>query len=164
MSKERTNTKGKKAAFLKAYSECGSIFHACKAVKISRKSYYDWRASDKAFAEAADEAFTVNTERLEFTAYKRAVGTPAVYDDRGNIIRAERGGSDTLLIFLLKSRKPGTYAEHFKHEHSGEGATFANWLDYWKQRGAIKPGGVLGKDPLPTRKISNGKPRGKALG
>lgn len=48
-------------------------------------------------------AFQSNA-RLSQTAYQRAMGTPAEYDEQGRLVRAERQGSDNMLIFLCKVR------------------------------------------------------------
>lgn len=42
--------------------------------------------------------------RLSQTAFQRAIGSPAEYDEQGRKIREERPGSDTMLIFLCKVR------------------------------------------------------------
>lgn len=73
-----------------------SIASACKAERIGRRTYYDWRNDDPAFATAADDAIEYGTDTLEDEAKRRAVGLH---------------GSDTLLIFLLKARRPEKYAE-----------------------------------------------------
>lgn len=74
-----------------------SIEAACKSEKIGRQSYYDWRHDDPVFAAAADAAIESGTDYLEDIARKRAV--------------AAEDGSDTLLIFLLKARRPTKYRE-----------------------------------------------------
>lgn len=69
---------------------------ACKAEGIARSSYYLWLADDPDFAKAVDDALESGTDLLEDEAKRRAVGL---------------SGSDTLLIFLLKARRPDKYRE-----------------------------------------------------
>jgi hypothetical protein len=73
-----------------------SIAAACRAERIARSTYYEWRDSDPGFASLADAAIEAGTDLLEDEAKRRAIGP---------------GGSDTLLIFLLKARRPDKYAE-----------------------------------------------------
>lgn len=69
---------------------------ACNVEGIGRRTYYDWRETDPVFAQAADTAIEAGTDVLEDEAKRRAVGL---------------SGSDTLLIFLLKARRPDKYRE-----------------------------------------------------
>lgn len=91
----RTPKKGDR--FLDKLRQGYSISAACKAEHIGRRSYYDWRKDDPEFAAMADTAIEEGTDHLEDVARKRAV--------------APKDGSDTLLIFLLKARRPNTYRE-----------------------------------------------------
>lgn len=90
----RTPKKGDR--LLSKLAQGWSITAACKAEKIGRQTYYDWRNDDPAFAAAADVAIEAGTDLLEDEANRRAVGL---------------NGSDTLLIFLLKARRPDKYRE-----------------------------------------------------
>jgi len=83
-----------------------SVSNACRAQGISRQTYYRWRDEDEAFAAAADHALEQGTDLLEDKARDRAART-----------------SDTLMIFLLKARRPDKYREKSTVEHTGpEGA------------------------------------------
>lgn len=73
-----------------------SVAAACKAEKIGRTAYYAWIKSDPEFAAAAEDAIEAGTDLLEDEAKRRATGPR---------------GSDTLLIFLLKARRPEKYRE-----------------------------------------------------
>lgn len=72
----------------------GTVMAACQAERIHRSTYYAWRAADPAFAARADDAIEAGTDELEEIALKRAIT-----------------GSDTLLIFLQKARRPEKYRE-----------------------------------------------------
>lgn len=87
-----------------------TITAAAKASGICRRTAYSWRESDKTFAEAWDDALEIGTEKLETEATRRALE-----------------GSDTLLIFLLKARRPKIYRERVSTEVTGpDGQPLAN--------------------------------------
>jgi hypothetical protein len=96
----RTPEKGER--LLAKLAQGYSVTAACKAEKIGRQTYYDWRNGDDAFAKAADAAIEQGTDVLEDAARSRAL-----YQ------------SDTLLIFLLKARRRDKYGD--KQEVSGPG-------------------------------------------
>jgi hypothetical protein len=89
--------------WLAAYEECGTVVGACKVAKISRQTAYNYRRDNEGFAAAWDKLETAVTELLEKTAVQRALD-----------------GSDRLMEFMLKARRPGTYRESVKMEHSGK--------------------------------------------
>jgi len=78
---------------------------------IGRHTAYNWRSSDDAFAVAWDDALESGADCLEDIAFKRA----------------ERS-SDTLLIFLLKARRPKKYCDKMRmQEHQDrDNMSFAN--------------------------------------
>ena len=86
----------KKDAFLDAVRSGSSIVEAAAAAHIPRSTLYRHRRVDEAFAAEWDEAFDDGADALEQEAQRRALD-----------------GSDTLLIFLLKSRRPQRFA-HFE--------------------------------------------------
>lgn len=90
----------------------GNVSKACEAAGISRRTVYNWREEDLVFAAAWDEAVEFGTDELEEEARRRAfagVDEPVFY--QGEECGAVRKYSDTLLIFLLKGRKPDKYRE-----------------------------------------------------
>jgi len=103
----RTSIKGEK--LLEKLSKGYSVSSACAAENIGRRTYYDWRTADPEFASAADEAIEIGIDKLEDEANRRAKGP---------------NGSDTLLIFLLKSRRRAVYGD--KVEHTG---SFTNTVE-----------------------------------
>ena len=100
----RTAEKGEK--LLAKLSQGFSVSSACVAEKISRTAFYEWKRSDEAFAALVDDAIESGTDRLEDVALKRAV--------------APKDASDTLLIFLLKGRRPDKFRERASVEHTGK--------------------------------------------
>ena len=92
----RSNRATKKDKFLSALSESGIVGAACDIAGIGRRTVYEWRSVDDAFAAKGYEALQNAGERLEAEARKRAVN-----------------GSDTLLIFLLKGIYPEKYRDRY---------------------------------------------------
>jgi hypothetical protein len=90
----------------------GNVSRACAAIELTRTRAYEWRAADPLFAEAWDEAVEFGTDELEEEARRRAfsgVDEPVFY--QGEMCGEVRKYSDTLLIFLLKGRRPDKYRE-----------------------------------------------------
>jgi len=92
-----------KPDFIAALSEAGTVTEACRKSGVSRTTAYRARQQDEAFALQWADVEEEGTELLEKVAVQRAVD-----------------GSDTLMIFLLKSRRPQKYRENVKIEHGGE--------------------------------------------
>lgn len=114
----RAQTARLKRHFLELFARQGNISAACRALGLERRRVYDWQESDDQFAAAFREAEIESTERLEAEAYRRA------HDGVARTKRAYYAGevideieeleySDTLLIFLLKARRPDKYREKF---------------------------------------------------
>lgn len=89
--------------FLEAFAETGMVSQACRIAGINRSTAYRARQRNESFALAWADVEERTTEELEQVARQRAVD-----------------GSDTLMIFLLKARRPETYRENVKIEHSGQ--------------------------------------------
>lgn len=114
MANRTKQTAKKREQFLAALRSNGTVFSACKAAGIGRATAYEWRTDDEAFRAAWDEALDDATDLLEDVAIRRAAD-----------------GSDTLLIFLLKARRPEQYRDTTNanvnmkatHEHSGPAGT-----------------------------------------
>ncbi|HEU0218945.1 MAG TPA: hypothetical protein VFQ90_19975 [Stellaceae bacterium] len=87
-------TRKNRAAFLTALAAGNSVATAAEIAGIGRASAYDWRDADLDFANDWDDAVERSVDALEDVARARAVA-----------------GSDLLLIFLLRHRRPGTYRE-----------------------------------------------------
>lgn len=91
---EFTHSDADKARALRAFMVAGTITAACEAAGIARATWYNWLEADEAFRNQAMALKEASTEELEEEAIRRA-----------------KHGSDTLLIFLLKSRRPGIYRD-----------------------------------------------------
>ena len=107
---KRTPEKDRKAnaqgVFVEQLVKGETITAAAKAAGICRRTAYSWRESDEAFAEAWDDALEIGTEKLETEATRRALES-----------------SDTLLIFLLKARRPNVYRDRVSAELTGPNGT-----------------------------------------
>ena len=154
-----------KAMFLAQLADAGMVTESAQAAGVDRKTVYNWRKTDKEFAQAWDDALVAGTEILEREATRRAVDgveEPVIYQGQptplyernpdgstkfrivmvddgqgGKIQRQEpvplldehgnprfltiRKPSDTLMIFLLKARRPDKYRERFTAELTGKG-------------------------------------------
>lgn len=107
-------THKKETEFLALLAEGNTVAHAASILRVGRATAYEHRAMDAAFAVAWDEAFEAGTEVLEQIAKQRAtVGhkRDVILKD-GTVITVQEQPSDTLLIFLLKGRKPDTYRDN----------------------------------------------------
>lgn len=89
-------------AFLAALERSGMVSEAARAAGVGRRTAYDRRERDEQFAQAWDEALEAATEELEQEAVRRAMD-----------------GSDLLLMFLLKARRPRVYVERHQLRHTG---------------------------------------------
>lgn len=128
--------------FFQALAADGVVGRACELAGYARFSVYDYRRKDPEFRQRWAEALERSTERLEAEAFRRANEGHSSYvvsngrvvhlevykrDSEGNIVvgtdgkpiilerkpLVERKHSDTLMIFLLKARRPEKYRDRF---------------------------------------------------
>ena len=115
-SKPRRNWK---PTWLNAFRETGMVTAACRVAKVGRRTVYD-ASIDEEFAAAWDEIEQETTDVMEREAYRRAVdGVPEPLVSAGKHVTDVRKYSDTLLIFMLKGRRPEKFRENVKVEHGG---------------------------------------------
>lgn len=93
----------KKADFLIFYEEqLATIAPACRAVGISRQTFYNWRDSDPDFAEKVKEIDEMEIDFVEYALKKRI-----------------KEGDTTAQIFYLKTKgKERGYKEKQEVEHT----------------------------------------------
>lgn len=85
---------------------------SCEMAGLPRSTVYDWRHADQAFAQAWDAALELGTDALEDEAVRRAYhGTDKPVYQGGKQVGTVREFSDTLLIFMLKARRPEKFKE-----------------------------------------------------
>lgn len=110
----------RKREWLDAFERMGTVVHACKETETARSTVYNWRQHDEAFALEWADVEEVTTERMEREAYRRAVeGVRRDVLYQGTKVGEEQHYSDTLMIFMLKARRPDKYRENVKMELSG---------------------------------------------
>lgn len=113
--------KKRRAAFLEALAETANVTHACKQALVPRRTAYQWREDVPKFADAWDDAVELGTDALEDEAVRRAhagVDKPVFY--QGEVCGAIREYSDTLLIFMLKARRPDKFKERAEVNHKSD--------------------------------------------
>ena len=98
--------------FLAAIAESGNITIACEAARLSRAAVYQWRADDPSFAAEWDAALERGLDSLEDELMRRAKdGNLRPVFQGGELVGHVREYSDTLGIFLLKSRRRHIYGD-----------------------------------------------------
>jgi hypothetical protein len=98
--------------FLAALTEGSSVTDAARQANVHVTRAYQRRRQDEAFRQAWKEAAHIGTECLEQEAARRAYhGTLKPVFHKGVECGTIREYSDTLMIFLLKARRPAVYRE-----------------------------------------------------
>lgn len=123
-------------AFLAAYKLTGRITKAADAAGISRWAHYRLLEKSPQYRAEFAKADLIAADSLEDEAVRRAregVRRPVVY--HGNLVTIPKDPndpesevitlteveySDTLLLALLKAKKPEQYRERIDAKHSGE--------------------------------------------
>jgi len=109
-----------KAGFLQLYAQHGNISRACQQITINRATVYEWLEDDAEFKALYDLASDDASDALEYEARRRGVeGTLKPVYQMGKRVGTIREFSDSLLITLLKGKRPEVFRERF--EHSGPG-------------------------------------------
>ena len=120
-------TAKKRAKFLEVLADTANVTKASDAIGIDRFSLYRIRDKDEEFRLQWDEAVERGTNRLEDEAVRRATegwDEPVFY--LGQQTGMVRKFSDTLLIFMLKARRPEKFRERIEQQHTGkDGAPLA---------------------------------------
>ena len=110
--------------FLVELAEGHTVKTAATLARLGHTAVYARRTSDPVFAAAWSDALEQGTQVLEEEARRRAlvgVSEPVFY--KGEVCGEVQKYSDTLLIFMLKARRPEVYRErvdvsgNVKHEH-----------------------------------------------
>lgn len=102
-------------AFLAAIVRGSHVRDACEEAGISGQLPYHRRQNDEEFGRAWQEASDIGTKALESEAARRAYhGTLKPVFHKGNECGRIREYSDTLLMFLLRARRPKKYRDNLK--------------------------------------------------
>jgi hypothetical protein len=107
--------------FLEAFRQCGTISRAAKAVGINRDTVLNWRNQDSEFEKLFINADCDIADELEAHAIERATtGVRKTVYFRGTRIGETIEKSDTLLMFLLRARRPELYRDKCEHDRVEE--------------------------------------------
>ena len=100
----------KKERFLIELASGASVRTAALSVSVKPEAPYEWRKLDQAFAERWQLAEEAGTDLIEEEAFRRAVtGVEKPVYRGGEIVGHVSDFSDTMLMFLLKARRPERY-------------------------------------------------------
>lgn len=111
----------KKAVFLDALSRTASVTKACILTKIPRRTVYEWRLADEAFKKQWDDAIELSIDALEDEAVRRAFeGVRKPVFQGGKRVGHIQEYSDTLLIFMLKGRRPERFKDRAVIDHGNK--------------------------------------------
>jgi hypothetical protein len=103
-----------RAAFLEALRNTGNVSTSCQIAGLPRSCVYDWRAADPEFAADWASAVELGCDALEDEAVRRGCeGHLRPVFHRSKEIGAIREYSDTLLIFMLKARRPAKFKDNY---------------------------------------------------
>jgi hypothetical protein len=121
MTRGRSNrTDRARETFLEVLRDTCNVSEAARAAGMSRRSAYDWRDADQAFAADWADAEQEAADKLEREAWRRAVdGVDKPVTFQGRITATYKEYSDRMLEILLKGHRPEKFADRVKAEHSG---------------------------------------------
>jgi len=101
---------GWQEVFLVHLRNTGNVSAAARAAGTCRSRCYEWRRRDHVFAAAWVDALEEAADRLEMEAFRRAV--TGVGEERffqGRVVGEVTRYSDSLLMFLLRARRPARF-------------------------------------------------------
>jgi hypothetical protein len=113
---------GWQEVFLAQLRETGNVSAAARAAGTCRSRCYEWRRRDQAFAADWADALEEAADRLEMEAFRRAV--KGVDEDRffqGSVVGEVTRYSDSLLMFLLRARRPERFGPRQMPENADTG-------------------------------------------
>jgi hypothetical protein len=153
-------TKDRREAFLAALAETGIVSAAASIAGTSRTRVYELRKQDTAFAGAWEAAEEQAADALEAEAWRRAVvGVPEPLVSSGKVVRDDDGQplairrySDTLMIALLKPRRPERFKDRAVVEHDiADG--LADRLEAARQRALAQVQGTVTRLPVTAPRL-----------
>lgn len=101
-----------KPVFLAELLNAPNVAEACRIAGIDRTTAYNHKHADQDFSAAWDSAIELSMDKAEAELYRRAVeGVEKPVYQGGELVGHLQEYSDTLLIFMLKSRRRATYGE-----------------------------------------------------
>lgn len=107
--------------FIEFLEETANVTEACRRAKISRTMAYRWR-QDPEFDARWEAAVDRGTDALEDEAVRRAHdGYEKPVYQGGRQVGTVREYSDTLLMFMLKARRPERFKDRSETAVTGKG-------------------------------------------
>jgi len=107
---KRKWTAQRREAFLRHLRATGNVSSAAEAVGLARSGVYALRQADAGFRAAWDDAVEAALDDLEAELRRRAMeGTERPVFHKGETVGTIRNYSDSLAMFLLRSRRPQVY-------------------------------------------------------
>lgn len=132
----RASTVKAQAAFLREFAQSGNVRLACESAKVPRSTLYDTWVKNETFKALYDQATDDAADLLEEEARRRAVdGVDEPVYQAGKLCGKVRKYSDTLMVVLLKARRPLVFRERIDHKHTGH-LTLEQVLDASRGDGA----------------------------
>lgn len=107
-------TPARQRAFIEALADTGSVDAACRAVDMSQVGAYLLRRQPGAegFRAAWEAALDLGVKRIEDVAMDRALnGVEMPVYSYGKLVGTRTSYNDRLLMFMLRNRAPGRFAE-----------------------------------------------------
>jgi hypothetical protein len=128
MNGRTERTPEKEAEFLAQLSDTANVSVSAKVCGLSRSTVYEWRDSDETFRAAWDAAVQRGTEALIDEAVRRGKDgvTKGIYY-QGRRVDDLTEYSDTLLMFMLKARRPELFRDNVHMNHSGAVKMEVSW-------------------------------------
>lgn len=106
-----------KPVFLAQLNLAPNVAAACRAANIDRTTAYSHKQDDPEFSAAWDAALELSLDEAEGELHRRAVlGYEKPVYQGGELVGHLQEYSDTLLIFMLKSRRRPIYGERLAIE------------------------------------------------
>lgn len=106
-----------KPVFLAELLNAPNVAEACRIAGIDRTTAYNHKHADQDFSAAWDSAIELSMDKAEAELYRRAVeGVEKPVYQGGELVGHLQEYSDTLLIFMLKSRRRATYGDRLALE------------------------------------------------
>jgi hypothetical protein len=143
-------TRERQERFLKALAETGIVSAAVEIAGTSRTRVYELRKRDAGFTAGWEEAEERAADALEAEAWRRAVvGIQEPLVSSGKVVRDDDGQpiairrySDTLMLALLKARRPEKFKDRAVVEHDiADG--LADRLEAARQRALAASAGTV---------------------
>lgn len=104
--------RAKRQMFLAGLRDSANVSASARASGVERWKWYRLRHVDSGFADEWTKALEAGIDALEDEAMRRALEggeEPVFY--QGKIVGSVRKYSDTLLMFMLKARRPERYRD-----------------------------------------------------